>query len=51
MLVTVEAFNVVVLPTDVVSVTVTIDVTAGKVLVESLVAMDVMVSVTVTALT
>lgn len=50
MLVIVEAFRVVVLPTEVVSMTVTIEVTARMVLVDSLVAMEVMVFVTVAAL-
>lgn len=48
-LVTVEAFSVVVLPTDVISATVTMEVTAGIVLVDNLVKMDVMASVTVAA--
>ena len=49
-MVIVEAFRVVVLPTEVVSMTVTIEVTARMVLVDSLVAMEVMVFVTVAAL-
>ena len=48
-LVTVEAFSVVVLPMDFVSVTVTMEVTAGIVLVDNLVKIDVMASVTVAA--
>lgn len=49
-MVTVEVFRVVVLPTEVVSMTVAIEVTARMVLVDSLVAMEVMVFVTVAAL-
>lgn len=49
-MVIVEGFRVVVLPTEVVSMTVTVEVTARMVLVDGLVTMEVMVFVIVAAL-